>query len=62
LISGGALPQTPLGVLTLPKPQLDFRGLLLRGERGRRGRKNGEGKKGRRERVSRIVIPQPWHL
>jgi len=42
----GASPQTPLGELTtLPTPQLDLRGLLLR-EQGRRDGREGQGKGG----------------
>jgi len=43
----GAPPQTPLEELTaLLRPQLYFRGLLLRGGRGKRGEGEGKGREG----------------
>ena len=59
MISAGALPRTPLGELTAlpqpPGPQLDLRGLLLRGGRG------GEGKgKGMKDKEGMSVFfPEP---
>jgi len=47
-MSAGAPPQTPLGELTAfhQTPQLDLRGLLLRGAKGGEGKGTGRGRKG----------------